>query len=373
MKKIALVVATPLSFNVFYKHHINYLKKYYDVTLIANFDLDTCDIENVKKIHISIQRKPSLISDIKTLYELLHIFKTEKFDLVHSTTPKAGLLAQISGKLANVKVRIHTFTGQVWANKTGYKREILKLIDRIIGYLPTHLLTDSHSQREVLEREKIVPLKKTTVLGLGSICGVELNKFKDINESDKFTIKKSLGFNEKDFIYLYLGRLNRDKGILDLVKAFEKVYEQRKDTRLLLVGRDEENILDLVEKHYLYNEAIFYKGFTKEPEKFMAMADVFCMPSYREGFGSVIIEASACGTPSIGTNIYGLSDAIENNYSGLLCNVNDPNDLSDKMLNLVNDPEMLVRFSEYGIARVTKNFDSQKISEYLLAYYNEIL
>jgi glycosyltransferase involved in cell wall biosynthesis len=373
MKKIALVVTTPLSFNVFYKEHINYLKKYYDVTLIANFDLDCCDIECVKKIHINIQRKPSIIADIKALYNLICIFKIEKFDLVHSTTPKAGLLTQIAGRLSNIKVRLHTFTGQVWANKTGYKRKILKVIDRIIGYLPTHLLTDSHSQKQILEKEKIVPLNKITVLGLGSICGVELNKFKKMDKSEKHAFKRSLGFNEEDFIYLYLGRLNKDKGIFDLIKAFEYVYEKRKDICLLLVGRDEENILDLVQRHHLYNKAIFYKGFTKEPQKFMAMANVFCLPSYREGFGSVIIEASACGTPSIGTNIYGLSDAIEDNKSGLLCNVNDPNDLSDKMLTLVNDTEMLYLFSTYGVERVRKHFDSQKISEYLVAYYHKIL
>lgn len=371
--KIALVVATPISFNAFYKKHIEYLKEKYDVTLIANFSLDECVIENIRRIHIPIQRKPALSDDLFVLFNLIKIFKKERFLLVHSTTPKAGLLTQIAAYIAGVNVRLHTFTGQVWANKSGYKRELLKWVDRIIAYLPSNLLTDSWSQKKILEDEKIVSKGKVEVLGLGSICGVNLKKFNPISEEKKNNFKLELNLKEDSFVYLYLGRLNKDKGILDLIQAFDIVFKSNPNAVLLLVGRDEENLLDIIQKHNLFGISIFYKGFSNSPQNYMAMADVFCIPSYREGFGSVVIEASACGTPSIGANIYGLSDAIENNKSGLLCEVGNPGDLAEKMQRLIGDRELIKQLSYYGLIRVSEYFNDELISQLLVSYYEKLL
>lgn len=372
-KSIALVVTTPLSFNVFYKNHIVFLKEFYKVTLIANFNLDICTIEGVKKIHIDIERRPNLVQDIKALFQLIKIFKQEKFCLVHSTTPKAGLLTQIAARFVGVKVRLHTFTGQVWASKTGMKRETLKWIDRIIGYLPTHLLTDSQSQKDVLENEKIVPRDKVEILGLGSICGVDITQFKPIDSIVKVQARMDLGISNQDFLFLYLGRLNKEKGILDLIEAFQLVHEKFSNAKLLLVGKDEEKLIDLICKHPLYGSFILYKGFTHFPQNYMAMADVFCLPSYREGFGSVIIEAAACGTPSIGTNIYGLTDAIENGKSGLLCEVNNSKDLAEKMIYFIENDTLRKECADYGLQRVKENFNTVLISQYLIDFYSKIL
>ena len=372
-EKIALIVATPMSFNVFYKNHINFLKEIYDVTLIANFNLDHCTIEDIRKIHIDIERKPSLAQDIKALFQLVNIFKQEKFNLVHSTTPKAGLLTQIAARLVGIKIRLHTFTGQVWATKKGVKREVLKWIDRIISYLSTHLLVDSQSQKDVLENEKIVPRNKVKVLGLGSICGVDLNKFRPIDAEINKHARNDLGIANQDFLFLYVGRLNKEKGILDLVDAFELVHAKFNKAKLLLVGKDEENLVDAIRQHRLFGSFIFYKGFTHSPEVYMAMADIFCLPSYREGFGSVIIEAAACGTPSIGTNIYGLTDAIEDGKSGLLCEVGNPLDLSKKMISFLDNDILRKNCSEFGLQRVNNNFDTVLISQYLVEYYEDIL
>jgi len=353
-RKIALVVSTPSTFNSFYRNHIIVLSQNFNVTLIANFNLSECDIDNVKKIHVEIQRKPSLISDVKVLFDLIRLFKKEKFEVVHSTTPKAGLLTQIAGKLARVKFRIHTFTGQVWATKTGYKREILKKLDSLIAVSATHLLADSFTQRDFLEDQDVVPKNKIQVLGLGSISGINTDKFRPLKTDN---LREELNISKESFLYLYLGRLNRDKGILDLLAAFEKVYSKNPNTYLLLVGRDEEQLVPIIEKHYLFKKSISYLNFTKQPEKFMSMADVFCIPSYREGFGSVVIEAAACKTPSIGSNIYGLSDSIEDGKSGLLFKVGNSEDLK--------------KYAEYGYERVCKNFTQEISSNDLLIFYKE--
>lgn len=369
-KKVALVVSTPITFNVFYKNHIKFLQEKYDVTLIANFTLDKCAIENVRQIHIPIERNPSVYLDLKVLFQLISIFRREKFDVVHSTTPKAGLLGQLAAYIAGVKIRLHLFTGQVWANKIGYKREILKFIDKVIAFLPNYLLADSFSQKIYIENENIVVKDKVNVLGLGSISGVNLNKFYPKNT---MLLRAELLISLDQFVFLFLGRLNKDKGILDLLKAFQIVNDKHPESVLILVGRDEENLLPIIENNPLFNQSIFYRNFTTQPEDYMSMADVFCLPSYREGFGSVIVEAAACGTPSIGSNIYGISDAIEDNKSGLLSNVADPKNLAKKMSFMIENKEVLHNFSNYGLARVKDSFDENKVSQDLILFYENML
>lgn len=364
--KAALIASTPVIFNVFYKNHIRFLQDKYDLTLISNFEADKCTIENLPMIHVAMNRDPSLLSDLNSLLKLITIFKKEKFDIVHTTTPKAGLLGQLAAYIIGVDVRLHFFTGQVWANKIGFKRELLKFIDRVIGYLPTHLLADSYSQKQFLEDEKIIPKNKITVLGRGSISGVNLNKF---NSKNRLALRTTEGILPNQFVFLFLGRLNKDKGVLDLISAFELIIKVNPNAILFIVGRDEEELLPVIKKHKLYNKSMFYREFTTQPEDYMSIADVFCLPSYREGFGSVIIEASACGTPSIGSNIYGLTDAIEDGRTGLLCAVASPNDLANKMADLLANKQKLKSFSENGLLRVQQDFDENILSGLLISYY----
>lgn len=368
-KRVALVVSTPITFNVFYKKHIEFLKKEYDITLISNFKRDTCNILGLPMIHVDIMRKPSILSDLLALIQLISIFKKEKFDIVHTTTPKAGLLAQLAACLTGVKSRLHFFTGQVWANKTGYKRELLKIIDKIIGFLPTNLLADSFSQRDFLVNEKIVRKEKIDVLGQGSISGVNLNKF---YPRDKEKLRREISISSDNFVFLFVGRLNKDKGVLDLLKAFERINKDYHKSILFIVGMDEENLVPIIKNNKLFNKSIFYKDFTTEPENYMSLADVFCLPSYREGFGSVIIEAAACGTPSIGSDIYGLSDSIEDNKTGLLFEVGNINDLFKKMQALIVDKKLLEKLSKNALNRVETKFDENVLSDLLLKYYKNL-
>lgn len=370
--KIALVVSTPTTFYAFYRNHIEYLKKKYDVTLIANFEGEISKIEGVRIISVDLERKPSLISDLKALMTLVAIFKQEKFQVVHSTTPKAGLLSQFAAKLSRVPTRIHIYTGQVWANKVGLKRFLLKKIDTSIALFATHLLADSHSQKDFLIDEGIPVSGKIQVLGHGSISGVDIKRFYP-EDQNIMKFKKKLEIPLESFVFLFIGRLNRDKGILDLLKSFESLFYQYENSILVIVGSDEENLLSIIKEHSLYNKSIFYKGFTNAPEDYMRVADILCLPSYREGFGSVIIEASACGTPSIGSNIYGLSDAIENEKSGLLFSAGNVKDLTEKMKVCVQDELLVKQMSEYGLQRVYDYFDQNYSSSLLIQYYDSIV
>lgn len=369
-KKVALIVSSPATFQSFYKNHIKKLQEKYEVTLIANFNQKDTIIEGVKQISIDLERKPSLLSDLNSLKQMIKIFRAEKFILVHSTTPKAGFITQIAGLIARIEFRLHTFTGQVWASKSGIKRKTLKNIDLVIASLATHLLADSQSQVDFLVKESILSNSKIKVLGKGSISGVNLERFTPKSTN---TLKQQLGLQEKTFIFLFIGRLNRDKGILDLIKSFEIVQDRNPDSVLLLVGLDEENLLSIIENHPLYKKSIFHYPATTKPEDFMAIADILCIPSYREGFGTVVIEAAACGTPSIGSNIYGLSDAIEDKRSGYLFEVGSVSDLASKMIHSIDNPKELQEISTYGLKRVRKDFSDELSSKLLVNYYKSII
>ena len=369
-KKIALIVSSPMTFKAFYKNHIKKLQESYDVTLIANFDQPEPIFDGVKQIALNLERKPSVLSDLKSLKNMISIFKKEKFILVHSTTPKAGFITQIAGFLTGTEFRLHIFTGQVWASQTGVKRKALKKIDIVIASLATHLLADSKSQVDFLLAESIPVKTKIKVLGNGSISGVDLKKF---TPKDSEGLKSNLNLKDKSFVFLFIGRLNKDKGIFDLIKSFELVNSKHPQAALLIVGSDEENILPFIQNHILYNKSIFYHEATPRPQDFMAMTDILCLPSYREGFGSVVIEAAACGTPSIGSDIYGLSDAIENGKSGYLFPVGSVNDLAAKMIYSIENPQILKQVSEYGMKRAKERFSDQLSSELLVNYYQSIL
>lgn len=369
-KKIALIVSSPVTFEAFYKNHIKKLQEAYDVTLIANFAQSKPIMADVKQISVNLERKPSVFSDLKSLKEMIKIFRTEKFILVHSTTPKAGFITQIAGFLTGTKFRLHIFTGQVWASQSGLKRQALKKVDVAIASLSTHLLADSESQVEFLIKESIPVKSKIKVLGNGSISGVDLNKFTPKDSND---LKGNLSLKDKVFIFLFIGRLNKDKGIFDLIESFEIVHSRHPQAALLIVGSDEENILPFIQNQALYNKSIFYHEATPQPQDFMAMADVLCLPSYREGFGTVIIEASACGTPSIGSRIYGLSDAIEDGKSGYLFPVGSIDGLADKMFYGIENPEILQQASEYGMKRAKEKFSDELSSGLLVDYYKSIL
>lgn len=378
-KKICLVVAARMTVEVFLREQIRALSELYQVTLVVN----TVDIHFLEKyglavdvIPAEIERKLSPGKDLKALFFLCSLFRKEKYDLVHSVTPKAGLLAMLAGILTGVPVRLHTFTGQVWVTRKGIARSFLKLMDRFLAKLTTHILVDSPSQRQFLLGEGVVSEAKSLVLGQGSISGVDLKRFVPDLQA-RLEIRTAYSVPENGLVLLYLGRLNRDKGVLDLARAFSIVSGANSDCFLLLVGPDEEELRNIILE--MFNEAgndtdrVRFVNYTSEPEKYMAASDVFCLPSYREGFGSVIIEAAAVGIPAIGTRIYGVTDAIEEGVTGLLYQPGDVAGLVQAMSRLAGDRELREGMGEKARRRAVELFDEGIITSALLEYYRLVL
>ena len=375
-KKICVVATIPFSLNMFMKPHIAMLAEHYDVTLIANGveqDFSSLLNGNVRFIHINIPRKISLLNDMAALFQLYRVFRKEHFEVVHSIMPKTGLLAMVAASLAGVPHRIHTFTGQVWANKVGMTRWGLKMLDKLIASCATGLLSDSFTQRLFLMEQHIVDQQKIVVLGNGSICGVDAERFKP-----NLTIRKQIRFNleipDKAIVYLFLGRLNNDKGILDLAHAFAALADNMPHAYLLVVGPDEEG-MDIKLQSILQNcSNKFHRiDFTNRPEDYMASADIFCLPSYREGFGSVIIEAAAVGLPAVASDIYGIQDAVKDGETGILHQPKNIEAIRQALVTLSNDDVMRGKMSKQAMARAHDFFATDVVVTEMRKYYLNLL
>jgi glycosyltransferase involved in cell wall biosynthesis len=369
-KKMAVVVAVPEQVRYFLVNHVINFSKQYDVSIISNLSVNRELLNifsgDIKKYHMPILREINIVSDIKALFKLTRHFYREKYSVIYSVSPKAGLLAMIAAWLVGVPVRIHTFTGQVWLSKNGFMRVLLKLMDRITSMLATVVLVDSQSQREFLIKNYIVSKGKSTVLHNGSISGVDTERFCLRPELRK-VVRDRMGATDKTIVYLYVGRLKRDKGILELVEAFLNISKNTPHIALWLVGPDEDELQGEIKSITAgCDQLVHLIPYTTTPEEYMLSSDIFCLPSHREGFGSTIIEAAACGVPAIGTRIYGITDAIVDGETGVLVEKGNIDELAHAMGDLANDAQRLKRLGESAHQRALEQFNQQMISDELL-------
>ena len=344
MKKLCFISTIPAAMHSFMGGHIRASADRWSVKIISNPDgAELLSNRDARFIPLLIERKPAPLHDLIALIQLVILFRHERFDLVHSLTPKAGLLGMLAAWLVNIPNRIHTFTGQVWANKRGWKRSALKMFDKLIAFFATYVLVDSPSQRDFLVSEGVLPKGKGVVLGHGSICGVDAHRFHP-DAQVRIEVRTELSIGMEQTVILFLGRLNRDKGILDLANSFAEIASDRTDVLLVLVGAEEDIPFSCVQEIcWAHRERLRRVSFTPNPERYMAAADIFCLPSYREGFGQVIIEAAACGVPTVASRIYGIIDAVEDGKTGLLFPAGDVAALKQALLGLIEDQEHCAR------------------------------
>ena len=323
---------------------------------------------------IGIERKISIWRDIKAVWATFRYFRQMKFDAVHSVTPKAGLVTALAAKLASIKHRTHIFTGQVWATRKGLLRFVLKSIDKVIVLCDNHIMLDGLSQRAFMENEGVIPKGQARVFGYGSISGVKLERFV-ISDEVRQTEREKFELKDDDIVYVFMGRLNHDKGIGELYEAFNKLVVECPKSKLLLYGTDEEGYEAKAAAYanLKRDENFFYPGRTSKPFEALQCGDVFVLPTWREGFGTSVIEAQALGLPVITSDAYGVVDASLPNVTGLRCKVNDPEGLYKCMKHYYEHPELRKKHGEAGRKRVFDLFDSNVVTEAWVEYYKDIL
>lgn len=376
LKRIAIIVSSPGTVKAFLTDQIETLGRRYQVCLVLNVEKGDALPRlnaNVEVVAAPIVRSISVLRDLRAFLLLVALFSRKRFDAVHSVTPKAGLLTALSGAIAQIPVRIHTFTGQVWVTRSGLARRVLKTADKVVGRLATHVLVDSPSQRDFLVREGVVSAKKSRVLANGSISGVDTCRFRPDSEL-RDRIRQLEGIPEDGVVFLYAGRLKVDKGVLDLAQAFTRLGMDYGEAWLLIVGPDEEGLRPRIEGLCSsVASRLRFVGFATAPQEYMAAADVLCLPSYREGFGSVIIEAASVGIPAVASNIYGIIDAIEPGATGLLHAAGDVADLQSKMKQMMDDPESRTRMGANARLRARRSFSKELVTSALLDFYGSVV
>ena len=374
---LAIIATSPLVI----KHHlpsiVGALRKQYTVIVMINMSEIDDSIQGLPKgvlyLDTKMERKIDLLADIRTAFLLWKYLKREAVSIVYSVSPKAGLLGICVARILKIPIRIHTFTGQVWQTKTGFLKILLRIFDKLIYRLSTKVIVDSHSQRLFLMQHKVISQERSVVIGSGSLGGVNTKLFSPSTISRR-AIRQKMAVGFENIVYLFVGRLDVDKGILELVEAYSEVAKKIDNTSLWLVGPAESDIdvlLDLIEK--LNIKSIFFMPYTTAPESFMAAADVFCLPSRREGFGTVIIEAAACGIPAIGSRIYGLTDAIVDEETGYLVDMGDINALSDRMVLLGSDDSLRVRLGDTAMKRAHLLYSQEIVVQGLLDFIEDEL
>ena len=374
MKKICFITAVPGTAHAFLRKHMEALSEDYKVYYVSNEP----DESKIMVAHdgyrcVGIHRNISIWNDLKAVWALYKYFKAEKFDAVHSVTPKAGLVTALAGWLARVPRRVHIFTGQVWATKTGAMRFLLKSLDKLIALLNTNLLVDGEGQRQFLIQQGVLKEGNSCVLANGSITGVELDKFVTSDEV-RARERNKFGFNELNVVYAFLGRLNHDKGIGELYAAFDRLVSEYDNAKLVFYGTDEEGYDPKADSYPNIKRGVnyFFPGRTSQPFEALQVADVFVIPTWREGFGMSIIEAQGLGLPVITSDVYGVVDASVEGVTGLRCKVGDVESLYQSMVEYHNNPTMR---SEHGVAgkkRVEALYDNKVVTQAWVGYYRAL-
>ena len=373
-KKIIRTVTVPQSLGFCREVMLRMEKMGYESVAVTSpgetLDKFRADCPQIKTIEVPMERHISLLKDFRALLKMIRVMMRERPYVVHSMTPKAGLLSMVAAWLTGVPVRIHTFTGLIWPTSIGFKRKVLMLMDRLLCACATHVIPEGQGVMNDL-RDYGVCRKPMRVLGYGNVKGVDMEKFNPA----RFTPTAS---DDKPFTFVFVGRIVGDKGINELVEAFTHLHDEHSKTPLVLLGVFEKQldpVSELTQNRINASNAIEACG-AKYGDELLQMyvdADCFVMPSYREGFPNTVLEAGAMGLPSIVTDINGSREIIIEGENGLIVPSKDADALYGAMERMLTDEPMRKSMAEKARGLIASRFEKGFVQQCLLDFYEEII
>lgn len=378
--KLIRITTVPISLEKLLNNQLLFMKDYYEITAISS---DKENLERVGKSQnipvyaVEMTRKITPWQDLKALWQLYHYLKKEQPLIVHTHTPKAGTIGMIASKMAGVPHRLHTVAGLPLLEINGVKRKLLNLVEKITYSCASKIYPNSKGLKKIIIQEGFCKPEKIKIIANGSTNGIDTQFFnpEKISNEDLFHLKKSLGINPTDFIFIYAGRLTGDKGINELLVAFQKIASEFNQAKLLLVGFFESE-LDPLRKESLLeiekNSQVIFVPFQKDVRPYYAVSDVLVFPSYREGFPNAVLEAGAMRLPSIVTNINGCNEIIEHQKNGILIPPKDCNALFTAMKEIIIDTNLRNYLQQNARPMVVSRFEQIVVWEALLAEYQKL-
>lgn len=380
MAKLFRITTVPISLEKLLGKQLTFMNQHYDVTAISadKENLDRVGKELGVKTHtIEMTRKITPLQDLKSLWEMYTYLKKEKPEIVHSHTPKAGLIGMLAAKLAGVKVRLHTVAGLPLMETTGIKRKVLNQVEKLTYACATNVYPNSKGLYDFILKEKLGKVDQLKVIGNGSTNGIDVNYFDCslFSDDDSFRLRQELNISKDDFVFIFVGRLVKDKGINELVSAFKSLQISNTPTlKLLLVGPLEQDldplsqeVLDEIEN----NPGIVSVGFRKDVRPYFAMSNALAFPSYREGFPNVVLQALAMGLPALVSNINGCNEIVAHQQNGLIFQPKEAHDLQEAM-KLCLDSEIYNKLQVSARDSVMK-YKQELIWELLKKNYDDLL
>lgn len=375
-KKICYITTISLTIRAFFIPQLRYLAENgYEVSVICSPDefLQNDLGENIRFIPVEIARGISPTTLIGSILKLKRVFAEEKFDMVQYSTPNAAFVASIAAKMAKVKVRNYHLMGLRYLGMKGVARKLFKFLEKLTCSFSTHIECITKSNLKLSVEEKLFPASKATVVWNGSTGGIDFEKF-DCKHREQYRteIRKNLNLSPEDFVFGFVGRITKDKGIDEILEAFRDINGECK---LLLLGQKEgiDTLDPVLWKNAQNSNRIIIHDSVTDIERYYAAIDVLVLPSYREGFGMVVAEAAAMGTPSIVSNIAGPVDAVLKNETALIVKVKDSKDLKSKMEMFLDTPVLCKQMGNSCVTFVSETFDSRVLCEKILERKESLL
>lgn len=379
-KKVIRVAALSDSLRVLLKGQLRFLNDQYDILGVGS-GVDSAqklaEEEGIRTVSLHIERRISPLQDLKSLFKLYRLFRREKPYIVHSITPKAGLLSMAAAYFARVPHRAHTFTGLVFPTSTGLLKKVLIFFDKVICYFATDIYPEGQGVKNDLIAYNITS-KELKIIGHGNVNGINLNHYDPslYGLEAQHKLRERFGIDKDDFVFLFVGRIGFDKGITELVNAFVQVRKEFDSAKLLLVGTFEKehdplpnDINDEIEN----NQGIVCAGWQNDVRPFFSICNVFVLPSYREGFPNVVLQAGAMGKFSIVTDINGSNEIVQDGINGTIIPVRNSDALSQQMKQCLLDRQQYQGYNEEFRRLISEKYEQHIVWTALLEEYQKMV
>lgn len=379
-KKLIRITTVPISLEKLLEGQLTYMKQFYEVTAISAEKERLQEFGKANKVatfFVDLTRKITPLKDLKAVYKLYIYLKKEKPLIVHTHTPKAGIVGMFAAYLARVPLRLHTVAGLPLMEATGVKRTILDFVEKSTYRFSTKVYPNSKGLYDFITSEGFTTSKKLHIIGAGSSNGIDTAYFNPALYSSEAILTKrvELGIPENNFVFVFVGRMVKDKGINELVTAFTKLTSENTNVSLVLVGPLEADLDPLAPETLVEintSKNIHSIGYQNDVRPFFALSDALVFPSYREGFPNVVLQAGAMGLPAIVSDINGCNEIISENKNGCIVPVKNTDALFTSMKNLVNNKTLYNSLKENARPVITSKYERKEIWEHLLNEYRQL-